>query len=423
MKFFADLHIHSRFSRATGRDVCPDNLWKWAKIKGISVLGTGDFTHPGWFNELKEKLDIHDNNLFTLKDNYKINTLPQGCTEEVYFMLTAEVSCIYTKKEKVRKIHCLILAPDFTAAAELNRFLSKIGNLSSDGRPILGLDAKTLLKTVLCISEDILLIPAHAWTPHFSVFGAASGFDSLDECFDELTPHIHAIETGLSSNPAMNRRLSALDHITLVSNSDAHSPAKLGREANILDTEISYSAIINAMKTGKGFAGTVEFFSEEGKYHYDGHRSCGVRLSPEETIRHNYLCPVCGRKVTIGVMHRIEKLADRQENYHLPGAHPFHSIIPLMEILAEIKKIGVNSKAVNSEYFRLIEVLGSELSILIDLELEEIGRAESPLLKEAISRMRSGNVNIAPGFDGEYGKVKIFEEPEQKEIKGQRILF
>jgi uncharacterized protein (TIGR00375 family) len=423
MRFFADLHIHSRFSRATSRDVCLESLWKWAQIKGISVLGTGDFTHPEWFREMKERLYISDNNLFKLKDKYKVKNIPQGCISEVLFMLTAEVSCIYTKRGRVRKIHSLIFAPDFATASELNHALSKIGNLSSDGRPILGLDAKTLLKTVLGISDEMLFVPAHAWTPHFSVFGAASGFDSLDECFDELTPHIHALETGLSSNPAMNRRLSALDHITMISNSDAHSPAKLGREANILDTEISYRAITNAIKTGKGFTGTVEFFSEEGKYHYDGHRSCGVSLSPEETIRHNYLCPVCGRKVTIGVMHRVEKLADRQHGFQLPGAPPFHSIIPLQEIIAEIKKIGVNSKAVSSEYFRLIERLGSEFSILMDLPLDEIERADSPLLKEAISRVRSGNVHIAPGFDGEYGKIKIFEEPEQKVVKGQGLLF
>jgi len=245
----------------------------------------------------------------------------------------------------------------------------------------------------------------------------------MEECFDELTPHIYAIETGLSSNPSMNWRLSSLDAVTLISNSDAHSAAKLGREANIFDTEISYKAITNAMKTKQGFAGTVEFFPEEGKYHYDGHRSCGVSLSPEETISHNYLCPVCGKRVTIGVMHRVERLADRKEGFHLLDAPPFYSIIPLQEIIAEIKRVGVNSKAVSREYFQLIEKLGSELKILMDLPLEEIGRAGSPLLKEAISRMRAGNVHVAPGFDGEYGKITVFEEPEQKGIKGQRRLF
>jgi uncharacterized protein (TIGR00375 family) len=423
MRFFADLHIHSRFSRATSRDVSLESLWKWAQIKGISVLGTSDFTHPQWFNELKDKLHKESNNLFKLNKQNKVSSPPDSCVSEVFFMLTTEVSCIYVKNGRVRKIHSLIFVPDLAAASDLTRSLSKIGNLSSDGRPILGLDAKTLLKIALDISDEILFIPAHAWTPHFSVFGANSGFDSLEECFDELTPHIYAIETGLSSNPSMNWRLSLLDTITLISNSDAHSPSKIGREANIFHTKISYKGILDAIKTKQGFAGTVEFFPEEGKYHYDGHRSCSVSLSPEETVRHNYLCPVCGKKVTIGVMHRVEKLADRKEGFHLSDAPPFYSIIPLQEIIAEIRRVGVNSKTVSTEYFRLIERLGNELRILMDLPLDEIECASSPLLKEAIRRMRSGNVHVAPGFDGEYGKIKIFEEGEKKDIKGQRTLF
>ncbi len=423
MRFFADLHIHSRFSRATSKDVSLESLWKWAQIKGISVIGTGDFTHPQWYKELNEKLDINNNNLLKLRDKYKDKTIPESCINEVSFMLTTEVSCIYSKNGRVRKIHSLIFVPDFAAASKLNHALSKIGNISSDGRPILGLDAKTLLKIVLDISHETMFVPAHAWTPHFSVFGANSGFDSLEECFDELTPNIYAIETGLSSNPAMNWRLSSLDTITLISNSDAHSPAKIGREANIFDTEISYNAISNAIKTKQGFCGTIEFFPEEGKYHYDGHRSCGVNLSPEETIRHNYLCPVCGKKVTVGVMHRVEKLADRDDGFKPSGAPPFYSMIPLQEIIAETKKVGVSSKAVTTDYLQLIEKLGNELKILMDLPLDEIENASSPLLKEAISRVRSGNVHIAPGYDGEYGKIKIIEEVERREIKGQRTLF
>lgn len=400
-----------------------ESLWKWAQLKGIAVVGTGDFTHPKWYKEMKEKLDIYDNKLFKLKENHKDNSLPMSCRSEVYFMLTTEVSCIYSKNGKVRKVHCLIFAPDFAAASRIYTALSRIGNLSSDGRPILGLDAKRLLKIVLDISDEVMLVPAHAWTPHFSVFGAISGFDSLEECFDELTPHIYAIETGLSSDPLMNWRLSSLDKITLISNSDAHSPSKLGREANIFDAEISYKSIFDAIKTKKGFLGTIEFFPEEGKYHYDGHRACGVSLSPGETIKHNYLCPVCGRKVTVGVMHRVEKLADREEGFRPSKAPPFHSLIPLQEIIAETMKIGVNSKAVNKEYFGLLEKLGSEFTILMDSRLDEIERMGSPLLREAIGRMRSGNVYIAPGFDGEYGKIKIFEEVERKEIKGQTMLF
>ena len=423
MRFFGDLHIHSRFSRATSKYVSLESLWKWAQIKGISVIGTGDFTHPQWYEELNEKLDINNNNLLKLRDKYKDKSIPDSCINEVSFMLTTEVSCIYSKNGRVRKIHSLIFVPDFAAASKLSHELSKIGNISSDGRPILGLDAKTLLKIVLDISHETMFVPAHAWTPHFSVFGASSGFDSLEECFDELTPNIYAIETGLSSNPAMNWRLSSLDTITLISNSDAHSPAKIGREANIFDTEISYNAISNAIKTKQGFAGTVEFFPEEGKYHYDGHRSCGVNLSPEETIRHHYLCPACGKKVTVGVMHRVEKLADREDGFKPSCAPPFYSMIPLQEIIAETKKVGVSSKAVTTDYLQLIEKLGNELKILMDLPLDEIENASSPLLKEAISRVRSGNVHIAPGYDGEYGKIKILEEVARKEIKGQRTLF
>ena len=440
MRFFADLHIHSRFSRATSKDMSLESLWKWAQIKGISVIGTGDFTHPEWYKELNEKLDINNNNLLQLKDKYKVNSIPDSCVNEVSFMLTTEVSCIYSKNGRVRKIHSLIFVPDFAAASKLSHALSKIGNISSDGRPILGLDAKTLLKIVLDISHETMFVPAHAWTPHFSVFGASSGFDSLEECFDELTPNIYAIETGLSSNPAMNWRLSSLDTITLISNSDAHSPAKIGREANIFDTsnpplppfskgghggitEISYEFISHAIKTKQGFAGTIEFFPEEGKYHYDGHRSCGVNLSPEETVRHHYLCPACGKKVTVGVMHRVDKLADREDGFKPSGAPPFYSMIPLQEIIAETKKVGVSSKAVTTDYLQLIEKLGNELKILMDLPLDEIENAGSPLLKEAISRVRSGNVHIAPGYDGEYGKIKILEEVERREIKEQRTLF
>jgi uncharacterized protein (TIGR00375 family) len=420
MRFISDLHIHSRFSRATSREISLENIWKWAQFKGITVVGTGDFTHPLWQKELKVKLYNNGNNLFKLKSKYQIE-VSASCRQEVFFMLSSEVSCIYTKNGRVRKIHNLIFVPDFAAAARVSKALARIGNLGSDGRPILGLDAKVLLKIVLDSSENSMLVPAHAWTPHFSVFGASSGFDSLEECFEELTPNIYAIETGLSSDPAMNWRLSSLDRITLISNSDAHSPAKLGREANIFDTgyarkkgkgspEISYQFIMDAIRTRKGFLGTIEFFPQEGKYHYDGHRACGVSLSPRETIKHNYLCPVCGKKVTVGVLHRVERLADRKEGFRPKGALPFYSIIPLPEIIAEIKKVGVNSKAVREEYFRLLDRLGNEFRILLDTPLGDIERVASPSLREAIERMRSGNVHITPGFDGEYGRVRIFEE-------------
>lgn len=423
MRFIADLHIHSRYSRATSGDMSLEGLWKWAQLKGIAVIGTGDFTHPKWLQEMKVKLEPIGNNIFKLKKNYQSNNVPVSCRGEAYFMLTAEISCIYSKNGRLRKIHSLVFVPNFSEAEKINAALSKIGNLSSDGRPIIGLDAKELLKIVLDLSDEAMLVPAHAWTPHFSVFGERSGFDSLEECFDELAPYIHAIETGLSSDPSMNWRLSSLDKITLISNSDAHSPAKLGREANIFDEEISYRSITDAIKTRKGFLGTIEFFPEEGKYHYDGHRACGVSLSPEETIKHNYLCPVCGKRVTVGVMHRVEKLADRKIGFSPSGAPPFYSIIPLPEIISETIKVGVNSKAVKDNYLHLLEKLGNEFKILMDTPLNDIKMAGMPLIGEAIARMRSGNVHISPGFDGEYGKVRIFEEVERKKIKGQAMLF
>jgi uncharacterized protein (TIGR00375 family) len=417
MRFIADLHIHSKYSRATSRDMSPESIWKWAQLKGIRLIGTGDFTHPKWLNELKEKLDPAGNGLFRLKRKFLSDNIPNSCKADVFFLLTAEISCIYSKNGRTRKIHSIIFVHDFADAIKINSALSKIGNLHSDGRPILGLDARELLKIVLDASPDAMLVPAHAWTPHFSVFGAVSGFDSLEECFEELTPHIYAIETGLSSDPPMNRRLSALDRITLISNSDAHSPAKIGREANIFDTEISYKTIMDALKTKNGFLGTIEFFPEEGKYHYDGHRQCDVSLSPEETIKHNYLCPVCGKKVTVGVMHRVAKLADREEGFIPKGAPAFYSIIPLPEIIAETIKVGVNSKSVNTAYQNLLHALGNEFSILMETPLADIEKAGSPLLRKAISRMREGKVNIAPGFDGEFGKVKILEAVGRKKIK------
>jgi uncharacterized protein (TIGR00375 family) len=401
----------------------PESIWKWAQLKGISVIGTGDFTHPEWFKELNEKLESTGNGLFMLRKDFRTNDIPDSCKADIFFMLTAEISCIYRKNRRTRKIHLILFVPDFSSATKINIALAKIGNLNADGRPILGLDAKELLKIVMTEAPNAMLIPAHAWTPHFSIFGAESGFDSFEECFEELTPYIYAIETGLSSDPPMNWRLSELDRITLLSNSDAHSPSKIGREANIFDTEISYKAIMEAIKTRKGFVGTIEFFPEEGKYHYDGHRTCGISLTPKETLKHNYLCPVCGKRVTIGVMNRVEKLADRENGFKPKGSPSFHSIIPLPEIIAEVLKVGVNSKAVDKEYQSLLQKLGSEFKILMDVPLKDIEQASSSLIMDAISRVRKGDVYIAPGYDGEYGKIKIFEAVERKKIKGQSMLF
>jgi uncharacterized protein (TIGR00375 family) len=424
MSFIADLHIHSCYSRATSAEMVPEGIWKWAQMKGITVVGTGDFTHPKWFKELGEKLEPTGNGLFQLKEELRPETVPESCRADVFFLLSVEISCIYKKHDRTRKVHCLVFVPDFASAAKFNLALSRIGNIKSDGRPILGLDAKELLKITLDASPQAMFIPAHAWTPHFSVFGAASGFDSLEECFEELTPHIYAIETGLSSDPAMNWRLSALDGITLISNSDAHSAPKLGREANILDVEVSYGAITHAIKTREQFMGTIEFFPEEGKYHYDGHRACDVRFAPGETKQHDYRCPACGKRLTIGVMHRVELLADRKHGFKPPGAPPYYSLIPLQEVLAEARGVvGANSKSVQGDYMSLLARLGNEFKILMDAPLVEIERAASPLVAEAIARMRAGKVHIKPGYDGEYGKIKIFEAAERKEIKGQGALL
>jgi uncharacterized protein (TIGR00375 family) len=424
MQFIGDLHIHSSYSRATSSGMVPENIWKWAQYKGITVVGTGDFAHPKWFQELTTKLEPMGNGLCRLKREHETADVADSCRAEVFFLLSVEISCIYKKNGRTRKIHCLVFFPDFQSAARFNATLGRLGNINSDGRPILGLDAKRLLEIALDTTPEALFIPAHAWTPHFSVFGAASGFDSLEECFEELTPAIPAVETGLSSDPRMNWRLSALDRLTLISNSDAHSPQKLGREANIFDTELSYQGIATAIRTRQGFLGTIEFFPEEGKYHYDGHRACNVCCSPAETIAHTYLCPVCGKKLTVGVMHRVEALADRRQGAQPNNAPGFRSAIPLIEILAEAHKSGVSSKRAQEAYMNLISALGNELEILLATPIKDIEKAGSPLIAEAIARMRAGKVHISPGYDGEYGKIRIFDDDADRQgFKGQERLF
>jgi len=405
------------------------NLDKWAKIKGIKVLGTGDFTHPEWFKCLKKELEPAEAGLFKLK----------GSDSPTRFILTAEISCIYSKNlpaaclsgrqgrqgNRVRKIHIIIFAPSFETVEKINTQLSWIGNLKSDGRPILGLDAKELAKIVLNASSDCLVVPAHIWTPWFSMFGSKSGFDSIEECFEEYSKYIYAAETGLSSDPAMNWRLSALDKITLISNSDAHSGPKLGREANVFDTEMSYQGIVQAIKSkdNKKFLYTIEFFPEEGKYHYDGHRTCEIRLSPAESKKYNNICPSCGKPLTIGVLNRVEKLADRPEGFKPENLIPFRSLIPLEEIIAEAKGKLPGTKEVLKEYNNLIEKIGSEFKILLDSSKEELEKVASPEIIEGIIRTREGRVYIEPGFDGVYGKVKIFSKGEQKKISKQKTLF
>lgn len=404
-----------------------ENIFKWAQIKGVSVIATGDFTHPMWFAEIGEKLEPAEEGLFTLKKEFckpKLKEVPVSCRSDVRFILSAEVSSIYSKNSKVRKIHNLLFAPDFKTASKINSELNRIGNLKSDGRPILGLDAKELLKIVIQSGENSMLIPAHAWTPHFSVFGANSGFDSLEECFEELTPNIHAIETGLSSDPAMNRRLSALDNITLVSNSDAHSPRKIAREANIFNTEMSYEAIKTAIAEGNKikFPGTIEFFPEHGKYHFDGHRKCKTRLSPQETKKNNNLCPVCHKKITMGVMHRVSILSDRQEGIKQKNSPSFISLIPLFEIISKAIGVGVNSKAVTKEYMKLVSSLGNELKILQDVDIEEIKNIGPSRIAEGVESVRKKTITINPGYDGEYGTIMLFENDEKKETGLQMDL-
>lgn len=418
MRFVADLHVHSSFSRATSRQMNLENLYRWAQLKGVTVVGTGDFTHPQWFKELQEKLVPAEPGLFSLRPEHcraVDEEVPESCRAQVRFMLSVEISSIYKKLDKTRKVHNLIFFPDLEAAGRFNRRLGKIGNVTSDGRPILGLDSKDLLRLALDTSSACFFVPAHIWTPHFSVLGASSGFDSLEECFEELTCHIGAVETGLSSDPPMNWRVSALDRVTLISNSDAHSPDRLAREANIFSTELSYQAIIAALTHPEqgGFQGTIEFFPEEGKYHLDGHRDCRQRLTPEETRTHGGLCPGCGRKVTVGVMHRVTELADRPDGFSDAARPSFHSLIGLPEVLAEVLGVGEKSKKVLLEYYRLLRLYGNELFILMDCPLASLKGGGTSLLPEAIDRVRTRRVKVLPGYDGEYGKVRIFDGTEK----------
>ncbi|MGE5256324.1 MAG: UvrD-helicase domain-containing protein [Hyphomicrobiales bacterium] len=428
MKIIADFHVHSKYSRATAKDLDLENLYIAAQMKGVQVVGTGDFSHPAWFAEIGAKLDPAEPGLFRLKKETEQALdarVPASCRGIVRFVLATEISNIYKKDGKTRKNHNLVLAPDLEVVRRLNRKLEKIGNIQSDGRPILGLDARDLLEVVLETSSDAFLVPAHIWTPWFSVLGSKSGFDSLAGCFGDLTAHVFAAETGLSSDPEMNWRVSFLDGVTLISNSDAHSPANLGREANIFDTDLCFSAMRDALKSGghRHFSGTIEFYPEEGKYHLDGHRSCRVCWEPKETCTHQGLCPECGKPVTIGVLNRVEELADRPAGQRPERAHPYHNLIPLTDILSEILQAGPKTQKVSQAYRMAIETLGPELGILQQMDLEQIERARIPLLGEAVKRMREKQVDISPGFDGEYGRVRIFKAGERSQIRGQKFLF
>jgi len=397
MRFHADLHVHSRYSRATSRDLDLEHLAAWACRKGIGVVGTGDFTHPAWCAELKQKLVPAEPGLYRLRDDIEqaiAQTLPAACRASVRFMLEVEISTIYKKADRTRKIHHLIYAPDFETVDRMSARLARIGNIASDGRPILGLDSRDLLEIALESGPHAYLVPAHIWTPWFAALGSQSGFDSIAECYGDLADRIFAVETGLSSDPPMNWRVSFLDRYRLTSNSDAHSPGKLGREATTFDCERDYFAIKHALETGHGYVGTVEFFPDEGKYHLDGHRKCEVRLTPKETLAHGGRCPVCGEPLTVGVEHRVEVLADRSEAQALPPptAGTVSSFVPLPEILSELTASGAASRAVMRGYDQAIAKLGSELSILQSVPVEDIAHAGSPLLAEAITRLRAGRV-------------------------------
>ncbi|MDL1968074.1 MAG: UvrD-helicase domain-containing protein [Deltaproteobacteria bacterium] len=428
MKFITDLHVHSKFARATAKNMDLENLYISAQLKGITVVGTGDFTHNGWFSEIKEKLQPAEEGLFKLKNELSQKCdekVPLSCRNKVRFLLTSEISNIYKKNNKTRKNHNLVFMPDLDSVYNLNLKLDKIGNIKSDGRPILGLDARDLLEIVLEISESALFIPAHIWTPWFSLFGSKSGFDSIEECFEDLSNYIYAAETGLSSDPPMNWRVSGLDGLTLVSNSDAHSPFNLGREANILNTGLSYPDIISAIKSGNPgeFLGTFEFYPEEGKYHLDGHRKCKVCLKPSQSLANNGLCNVCGKPLTLGVLYRVEELADRPEGFKPEKSHPYYNLVPLAEILSEILNVGPKSKKVQLNYMSALESLGPEFKILHNLSINDIEKAGIPLLGEAVNRMRKKEITIFPGYDGEYGKIKIFRQGEKEKLLGQKQLF
>ena len=410
MKMIADQHIHSRFSMATSKEGTPENLDFWARKKGISLIGTGDFTHPVWREELKERLVSEGNGLYRLRDEYVKEESRKFPGEGTRFVVSGEISSIYKKNGKTRKVHNVILLPGLEAADAMAQRLEKIGNIHSDGRPILGLDSHDLLEMMLDVCPEGILIPAHIWTPHFSVLGAKSGFDSVEECFEELAPYIHALETGLSSDPAMNWRISKLDRYQLVSNSDAHSPSKLGREANLLDIDCSYEGLYRAIQTGEGLEGTVEFFPEEGKYHFDGHRKCGVSLSPVEAERLGGICPVCGKKLTMGVDHRVEQLADRAEGFVKKDGKKYESLVPLPEVISACMGYSTASKKVQGCFEQMIQTLGTEFDILRNVPSEDIKSCAGERIAEGIENVRTGNVKRIPGYDGEYGKIELFDE-------------
>ena len=428
MKFIADLHMHSKYSRATSKDMVLEEIDRVAGEKGITVIGTGDCTHPKWFKELTEKLEPAEPGLFRLKKKYKRATL-WGALADTRFIISGEISSIYSRGGKTRRVHNVILLPSLASAKKVNDILGKRGNIVSDGRPILGIDSEELARIIFEIEPTAMIIPAHLWTPWFGMLGSMSGFDSLEECYGVYADRIIAVETGLSSDPAMNWRLSMLDSVAMVSNSDAHSPQKIGREATMFDAELSYEGIRNAIEnssparmssprrrgsTTNRILATLEFFPEEGKYFYDGHRACGVAMAPKETKKNKGICPVCGKPVTVGVLHRVEALADRKNKTVRKGSVcaqegrvPFYSIIQLDEIIADVLGVGTKTKKVRTVYERLIKGCGAELDILSDVPEKELANHADKEVARGIMAVRKGHVSVVPGYDGEYGKIAV----------------
>jgi len=409
--FAADLHIHSRFSRATSRDLAPRNLWVAAQRKGLALVGTGDCVHPGWLSELEQATEPAEDGFLRLSVPRIEDSVPAACRAEVRFALSTEISCIYRRDGRVRKVHHVILLSSLPAARRLHRRLDAIGNVRSDGRPILGLDSRDLLTMVLEADSEAVLFPAHVWTPWFSVLGSKSGFDSVEECFGDLTSHVTVLETGLSSDPPMNRRVSHLDRFGLVSSSDAHSVEKLGREATVFDCAASWEAVRAALSAPgfPGLAGTIELYPEEGKYHLDGHRACAVRLTPDQTRTNNGLCPSCGKPVTVGVLSRVEQLADRAEPAPAPCARPHRSFVPLAEVVGQAVCAGTGSKKVRRVCDTIANELGPELTVLGTAPEAEIERVAGDRVAEAIRRMRAGKVRLEPGYDGLFGRVTLLD--------------
>ena len=427
MEYIADLHIHSPFSRATSRGSTLAGIFAWARIKGIQVVGTGDFTHPGWLRLLQKELEPVEPGLFRLKKEEDMPSPLPGVipsTRPVRFLLSAEISSIYKRHGATRKVHNLLYVPDFASAERISARLSAIGNIAADGRPILGLDSRDLLEILLEEAPEGFLVPAHIWTPWFSMFGSRSGFDSVEECFGDLASHVFALETGLSSDPKMNRLISALDRFSLISNSDCHSPSKLGREANLFATGFDFFSMRDAIRNNRRerFRGTIEFFPEEGKYYADGHRACKVCCDPHETRLSGFLCPVCAKPLTVGVQHRVLELADREEPVYPAEAPAFFSLIPLPELLSEILGVGPSSKEVSRQYAETINRFGSEFNLLLHTPVEEIAR-QSQLLGEAVGRVRDGRVIRRPGYDGEFGVIRVFQGEELKRPAGRVNIF